>query len=114
MTHPGEQDTEETRKRLGRRIQRLRQRTGVKKPAFARACGISYPHLDNIENGRKGASVELLHRIANNLDITYEELTTDETDRTDAQPSPRHPGESAQAPSVCVGPGARSDQASAA
>lgn len=41
----------------------------MKPGPFATKAGISYAHLDNLENERKEASLEVLHRIAVALDV---------------------------------------------
>lgn len=53
----------------GLTIRALRVKDGHKPGAFAALAGVSYPHLDNIENERKEASDEALHRIASALNV---------------------------------------------
>lgn len=53
----------------GLAIRHLRIKSGKKPGEFASAARISYSTLDNIENERKSASPEVLHRIALALDV---------------------------------------------
>lgn len=53
----------------GLAIRHLRIKAGKKPGEFATAARISYSTLDNIENERKSASFEVLHRIASALDV---------------------------------------------
>jgi transcriptional regulator with XRE-family HTH domain len=53
----------------GLAIRHLRIKSGKKPGEFATAARISYSTLDNIENERKNASPEVLHRIAAVLDV---------------------------------------------
>lgn len=53
----------------GLAIRHLRIKSGKKPGEFATAARISYSTLDNIENERKNASPEVLHRIAAALDV---------------------------------------------
>ena len=58
-------------------IRKLRQARGVKVSAFAAKVGISAQHMYNIENGYKGASIEVLNRIAAALDVPTAAVTAD-------------------------------------
>lgn len=44
---------------------------------FAKLANLSYPHLDNLENERKDASLEVLYRIAAALDIPVQAIVRD-------------------------------------
>lgn len=63
-------DQEITRQRTatGREIARRRVLAGIKPGDFARRVGCHYSHLANIEAGRRGASPELVARIASELE----------------------------------------------
>lgn len=61
----------------GLTIRCLRVKAGLKPGEFANTAGISYQHLDNIENERKEASIEVLHRIATALDVPVRALVRD-------------------------------------
>ena len=52
---------------LGREIRRLRTRAGTTLRGFARAIGVSAPHLSDIEHDRRRPSKELLGRIVAEL-----------------------------------------------
>ncbi|MFV2172259.1 helix-turn-helix domain-containing protein [Actinomadura sp. LOL_016] len=80
MAQHVDDDTVERQKLRGAKIRLLRQQTGVKKAPFAKRCGCSYSHLDNVEHGRKQPSIELLHRIANQLGVDIDEISLAETD----------------------------------
>lgn len=51
--------------------------TGLKPGEFASKAGIAYSTLDNIENERKEASLEALHRIADALGVPPEAIVRD-------------------------------------
>lgn len=51
--------------------------TGLKPGEFATRAGIAYSTLDNIENERKEASLEALHRIADALGVPAEAIVRD-------------------------------------
>lgn len=61
----------------GLTIRYLRIKSGMKPGELANKSSISYPHLDNIENERKDASVEVIHRIAKALDVPPGALVRD-------------------------------------
>ena len=61
----------------GATIRAFRLKAGMKPGEFASKAGISYPHLDNVENERKEASVEVLYRIASALDVPIRALLRD-------------------------------------
>ena len=61
----------------GLTIRTFRIKAGMKPGEFATKAGISYAHLDNLENERKEASVEVLHRIADALDVPARALVRD-------------------------------------
>lgn len=58
----------------GMAIRHLRIKSGKKPGEFATAARISYSTLDNIENERKSASPEVLHRIAAALDVPVQAI----------------------------------------
>jgi transcriptional regulator with XRE-family HTH domain len=58
-------------------IRAMRVREGHKPGDFARLVGLSYPHLDNIENERKDASDEALYRIADTLRVPVDAILRD-------------------------------------
>lgn len=59
----------------GLAIRHLRIKSGMRPGEFANKALISYSTLDNIENERKNAGVEVLHRIAAALDVPIGALT---------------------------------------
>lgn len=61
----------------GSAIRALRIKSGLKPGEMATAARISYSTLDNIENERKNASAEVLHRIASVLDVPVAALIRD-------------------------------------
>lgn len=67
--------TEKPTRQNGLTIRHLRIKSGMKPGQFATAASISYSTLDNIENERKNASPEVLHRIAAALDVPVGALT---------------------------------------
>ncbi len=61
----------------GPAIRALRVKSGFKPGEFATKSSISYAHLDNLENERKQASVEVIHRIAMALSVPPECIVRD-------------------------------------
>ena len=61
----------------GLAIRYLRIKSGLRPGELASGAVVSYQHLDNIENERKEASVEVLHRIAAALDVPVRTLLRD-------------------------------------
>lgn len=61
----------------GATIRAFRVKDGKKPGQFASECLISYSTLDNIENERKEASLEVLHRIATVLNVPVEAIVRD-------------------------------------
>lgn len=71
-----------TTRHNGSAIRYFRIKDGCKPGEFAGRVGVSYPHLDNIENERKEASVEVLYRIAAALNIPVEAILRDPSSLT--------------------------------
>lgn len=61
----------------GAAIRALRIKDGLKPGPFATKALMSYSTLDNIENERKEASLEALHRIATALNVPVEAIVRD-------------------------------------
>lgn len=61
----------------GAAIRSFRLKAGMKVAELAAAAKCSYQQLDNLENERKEASVELLHRIAQVLECSVYALVRD-------------------------------------
>lgn len=61
----------------GMAIRCLRIKDGLKPGEFAAKAGLSYAHLDNLENQRKEASLEVLHKIAHALNVPVEAIVRD-------------------------------------
>lgn len=59
---------------LGRRIRKLRKSQGISLRKFSLMVGLSYPYLSRVENGKVAASVDVLEKIADGLDIPIREL----------------------------------------
>ena len=76
-----------TTRQNGLSIRHLRIKSGKKPGEFATAARISYSTLDNIENERKNASPEVLHRIAGALDVPVGALIRDAA--LFSEPAPR-------------------------
>lgn len=65
------------RRHNGPAIRAFRIKAGMKPGEFATKAVISYSTLDNIENERKNASLEVLYRIANALDVPVHAIVRD-------------------------------------
>ncbi|MCW2496375.1 helix-turn-helix transcriptional regulator [Jatrophihabitans sp.] len=65
------------RRHNGLAIRTFRIKAGMKPGEFATKASLSYAHLDNLENERKDASVEVLYRIATALDVPVRAILRD-------------------------------------
>jgi transcriptional regulator with XRE-family HTH domain len=59
---------------LGTAIRITRQAKGMRLASLAKASGLSSPFLSLLENGKKGASLGVVRRIASALDVPVEAL----------------------------------------
>ncbi|MGN0030360.1 MAG: helix-turn-helix domain-containing protein [Candidatus Gastranaerophilaceae bacterium] len=64
----------ELKKLLGRRIQELRKRNGIKQEKLAELIGIAPRNMSNIETGRSFPSPENLEKIAKVMDLKVKDL----------------------------------------
>lgn len=58
----------------GKRIKELRKENGLTQEQFAEMCHTSLVHIASIENGRRGASIELFVDIACMFDVSLDYL----------------------------------------
>lgn len=58
----------------GRTIERLRERQGMTREQLARASGVSYSYLSEVERGLKRPSVDVLVKLATALELLPSEL----------------------------------------
>ena len=63
-----------TRISLGKRIRKLRKSQGISLRRFSLMVGLSYPYLSRVENGKVAATIDVLERIAEGLDVPIKEL----------------------------------------
>jgi transcriptional regulator with XRE-family HTH domain len=61
-------------KRLGNRIQKLRQKAGLKQEQLAEKVRLSTKYIQFIETARRIPSLKAIYRIANALGIKVSEL----------------------------------------
>lgn len=66
--------SQETRSRVGKKIQKLRKVLNISQEDFAFKLGISRTHMGHIEQGRKSPSLELLDKIARALKVKMKDL----------------------------------------
>lgn len=59
---------------LGARVRQLRERAGLTQGDLANASGLSKVYLGTVERAEKGASVEVLEKLAHGLGVTPAEL----------------------------------------
>ncbi len=69
--------TPPVRRHNGAAIRTFRIKAGMKPGEFATKASLSYAHLDNLENERKQASLEVLYRIAAALDVPIQAIVRD-------------------------------------
>lgn len=78
---------EKLKRHNGEAIQYMRIKSGMTVSDLAGKALVSYPHLDNIEKERKEASLEVLHRIANALNVPVTALVRDPNSLKKAAPA---------------------------
>ena len=67
-------DSYECRRLLGTAIREGRAKQGLSLRRFAAMVGIDYTHLFEIEYGKSSATIDLLVKIANGLDVSVRDL----------------------------------------
>ena len=74
---------------LGKRIKKLRERSGITQLALADQTGLARSYIGQIESGLKNASLETIVSIANCLGVSIEEFLKDSMDvlKTTSNPS---------------------------
>ena len=60
--------------KIGQRIKRERLAADMTQRELAGAVNVGVPHISKVEAGRENPSAELLHRIAEVLQLNYDEL----------------------------------------
>lgn len=69
--------TSPVRRHNGPAIRAFRIKAGMKPGALATKASVAYSTLDNLENERKDASLEVLYRLASALDIPVHAIVRD-------------------------------------
>lgn len=64
----------EAAKQDGAAVRRHRWQAGIKVSELAERLGVSPITLTNIENGHNAASIELIHRVAEALDVPVQDI----------------------------------------
>ena len=64
-------------KHIGRRIREERIRTGMSQEKLAELADSSPQYISHIENARKKSSLEMIVRIANALDVSVDQLLSE-------------------------------------
>lgn len=67
---------------IGQNIKKFRKKQGYSQECFAEKIGISSSYMSYIENGCKGMSLSTLISIANELNVSADELLTDNINNT--------------------------------
>ena len=62
---------------LGKKIQKVRKRRGIRQAELADMLDISYQYMSMIENGHRQVSLPLLVEIARLLEVTTDDLLCD-------------------------------------
>lgn len=63
--------------KLGERIRYYRTKTGLSQEKLAEIIDVSFQHISNIENGKKGLSLESIINIAHALSTSPDQLLID-------------------------------------
>ncbi len=64
-----EEQKQQTRERIGRRITALRKQRGMTQEQLAERCGLQRTHIARIETGRYAANLETIQAIAEAMDM---------------------------------------------
>lgn len=59
---------------IGNRIKKLRKESKIKQETLAQAAGIAAGFLSEVENGKKGVSMEVLGKLADYFDVSTDYL----------------------------------------
>jgi len=59
---------------FGQRVKTIRLRSGLSQEAFADKCGLDRTYISGIECGVRNPTLEVIHVIADGLDIEIKEL----------------------------------------
>jgi len=78
---------------LGQRIRRSRERRGISRRVLSDQCGLSQRFLAQEEYGRGNISVLRLRRLAEALDMSLDELLSENGNRSESQNPRREPEE---------------------
>ncbi len=62
------------KEQLGQRIKYLRNEKGISQEKFALSIDMDRSYYASVESGKRNISITNIHKIANGLDITLEEL----------------------------------------
>lgn len=65
--------------KIGNRIKKARARKDITQQELAGIINISVSHLSNIETGKTIASLEVIYKLAEALDVSVDELLRDST-----------------------------------
>jgi XRE family aerobic/anaerobic benzoate catabolism transcriptional regulator len=76
--HGDERDDQAFLQLLGDRVRELRARRGMTRRILARDSGVSERYLAQLEGGQGNVSILLLRQLARALDLSLEQLVTDE------------------------------------
>lgn len=66
---------------IGNRIKKLRKESKIKQETLAQAVGIAAGFLSEVENGKKGVSMEVLGKFADYFDVSTDYLLGRSDDR---------------------------------
>jgi transcriptional regulator with XRE-family HTH domain len=86
LTSNGAETGDALGRAIGRTVREARMRAGLTMSALAQRCGVSQPHLSQLENGKVSPSIATLYRLANALGLSPQELLPPEVDGP-AEPS---------------------------
>ena len=67
-------NTDERRKRLGKRIKALREQQGLSQRKLALMIGSNQTHIWQIENGTVNVGLDILCRLADALEVNVRDL----------------------------------------
>ncbi len=90
MPRKGKAKPDSSQAKLGKRVRELRERAGLSQYDLSVASGVSRVYLGTVERAEKGASIEVIEKLARGLNVEpYELLQFDGSRAAESSPPAR-------------------------
>jgi len=70
------------KEKVGQRIKELRHELGLSQEALGNKAGVDRTYVTDVENGRRNISVELLEKLINALEVSFQDFFNTENFKT--------------------------------